>query len=379
MLEFIPSDEEHGQRRRIYAHAFSDQAIRKQEPGIKKHIHKLVVKLEANARQAPDEPQDLVQWLHFTTFDIMGELAFGENLGMLDDAKYIPWVAAIVGSFKAFIRMHIFSSHQPFGWLFKMTLQPLVKKKIDDHRAFAAERVNKRLAKEIDQPDIWNLVINAKPERLPSRWAMQEDGMLFMQAGTDTSASALSGMFYYLLKNPDKQAKLVKEIRDSFHSLDDITGDKLARLPYLSACLEEGMRLYPPASNAFERFAPPGGMMVCGEFIPEGMKVGIPHFAAYRFADNWSLPDEFHPERWMGKDSRFANDKREVLQPFLYGPRNCLGKNLAYNEMRLIVAYLIVSFDIEHTKESENWFPHEVYALWQKPPMKLKFTPVAKA
>lgn len=73
MLEFIPSEEEHGRRRRLYMHAFSDQSIKKQEPMLIEHVNGLVEKLRAVTAESK-EPQDLVKWLHFCTFDIMGDL-----------------------------------------------------------------------------------------------------------------------------------------------------------------------------------------------------------------------------------------------------------------------------------------------------------------
>ena len=73
MLEFIPSEEEHGRRRRLYMHAFSDQSIKKQEPMLVEHANKLIQQLRKVTMKS-DGPQDLVKWLHFCTFDIMGDL-----------------------------------------------------------------------------------------------------------------------------------------------------------------------------------------------------------------------------------------------------------------------------------------------------------------
>lgn len=65
--------------------------------------------------------------------------------------------------------------------------------------------------------------------------------------------------------------------------------------------------------------------------------------------------------------SPFYNDKRDVLQPFSFGPRNCIGKNLAYNEMRLILARILWNFDLELCQESWEWNEQKSYALWEKP------------
>lgn len=52
-------------------------------------------------------------------------------------------------------------------------------------------------------------------------------------------------------------------------------------------------------------------------------------FSAYHDARNFFEPESFHPERWLASnttDPRFVNDKRDVMQPFSIGPRNCIGK-----------------------------------------------------
>lgn len=101
--------------------------------------------------------------------------------------------------------------------------------------------------------------------------------------------------------------------------------------------------------------------------------------AVHQSAAYWSLlnfhePDRFVPERWLPatKDdptSPFYHDNRNVVQPFSAGPRNCIGKNLAYNEMRVILARVLWNFDLELCDESLRWNEHKSYTLWEKPPM----------
>jgi cytochrome P450 len=65
--------------------------------------------------------------------------------------------------------------------------------------------------------------------------------------------------------------------------------------------------------------------------------------------------------------SPFHNDSRAVLQPFSVGPRNCIGRNLAYNEMRLILARVLWNFDLELCDESRDWNEQKSFLLWEKP------------
>ena len=93
----------------------------------------------------------------------------------------------------------------------------------------------------------------------------------------------------------------------------------------------------------------------------------VSQLCANQSPTNFLEPLTFAPERWLD-DPKFANDKRGIAQPFSYGPRNCLGKNLAYMEMRLLLAKFVWNFDVVLQPESEGWFERcNCYALWEKP------------
>ena len=69
---------------------------------------------------------------------------------------------------------------------------------------------------------------------------LHSNAATFMLAGTETTATELSGMTYYLSQQPEKLARLKKEVRDAFTSVDEMSMTKLSQLPYLNACIEEG-------------------------------------------------------------------------------------------------------------------------------------------
>ena len=190
-------------------------------------------------------------------------------------------------------------------------------------------------------------------------------------------------------------ALLVEELRSAFKDEDSITVETLAALPYLNACIEEGLRMYPPVPTGLPRKTPEGGALIGDHWIPEGITTAVTQFAAYRSEDNWYQPYKFLPERWLGKDERFANDDHTCFQPFLTGPRNCIGRlrsrssevrlltsftgrNLAYHEARVLLCEVLWNFDLELTKESENWAQQEMYTLWEKPALMVKLKPVAR-
>ena len=109
--------------------------------------------------------------------------------------------------------------------------------------------------------------------------------------------------------------------------------------------------------------------------------IGIPNRVLYRSEAYWKHADEFHPERWLPEGQRpaeFDSDRREGFQPFSYGPRACIAMNLAYAEMRYILARFLWNFDIEGTKQSEKWMDDQkAYLVWDKPGLFVHLKPRA--
>lgn len=206
----------------------------------------------------------------------------------------------------------------------------------------------------------------------------------------------VSGLTYLLAKNPEVREKLIREIRGTFQGPEEITITGVNQCKYLFACIEEALRLYPPSPQPHQRVVPRGGATVAGRFLPEGVVVSIPIYAAARSPRNWARPDDFIPERWMGEVegegqgekggdlALFRGDAREASQPFSYGPRNCIGKNLAYVEMKVIMARLVWHFDVELESSSsgandeDDWFDQKVYTIWEKKPLWVKLHPVQR-
>ncbi|OAG11400.1 cytochrome P450 [Paraphaeosphaeria sporulosa] len=336
----------HARQRKLVSHAFSDKALREQEQILKGYANLLVEQLTKASQHGE---MDLVRFYNYTTFDIMADLTFGEPLGLLQNSKYIPWVAALFGSVRLMTMVGVVKRWPLLDGLLQRYLPRGLKEKRRQHLLFSSERVDKRMQKQTDRPDIWTYVMKeGKGENgemtglLPTQ--LHSNASTFMLAGTETTATELSGITYYLHQHPEKLARLKKEVRDAFTSVDDITMTKLLHLEYLNACIEEGLRIYPP--------------------VP-----------AYHSPSNFKDPDSFVPERWLPEGQHeYSADNKEVFNAFSYGPRNCLGKNLAYHEMRLILATVMLSFDMELNKEADDWAQQECHILWAKPAMMAKLT-----
>lgn len=192
----------------------------------------------------------------------------------------------------------------------------------------------------------------------PSTMMSNEEIMVtfevLMVAGSEMTATVLSGVTYQLLKNPDVLNKLITEIRSTFANSHEITMLSVNHLEYQLAVLYEALRIMPPTAAGLVRVVPSGGEVVGGHFVPGGTKVSVASWAANRSPLNFRDPESFIPERWLG-DVRYVKDRREVSQPFNIGPRGCIGRNLAYAEMRIVLARVLFEFDLELMESSKSW------------------------
>lgn len=94
---------------------------------------------------------------------------------------------------------------------------------------------------------------------------------MLIVAGSETTATLLSAATFFLATNPASLAKLNDEVRSTFQSEDQIDMLSVQNLKYLSAVLDESMRLYPPVPSSSPRMIGKGGDKIIGEFIPEGV------------------------------------------------------------------------------------------------------------
>src|ERR1700761_3461048 len=135
---------------------------------------------------------------------------------MLENSKYTPWVTAIFGSLKAATMLQAVSYLPVISSFINLLLGRYIGHMRDMHFKYSNDRVDRRLARETDRPDIWTLVLRREGDKSLSLGEMHSNGSLFMIAGTETTATLLSGLLYYLLVNPDTMKKLTREIRDAF-------------------------------------------------------------------------------------------------------------------------------------------------------------------
>ena len=315
---------DHSRFRRLLSHAFSDRALREQEPLLQRYINLLIQRLHERCSNGA-EPLDMVKWYNWTTFDIIGDLAFGDAFGCLKDSTYHPWVSIIFDNIKAVSRLNQARRYPSLqGFLARFIPQHSMAA-LRQHVVMTGEKVMQRLEKTDPRPDFLDHIIRAKNGKSMTVNEIKANSNVFIIAGSETTATVLSGTTYQLLRNPEVLQKLIEEVRNKFDTEDQITIASASELTYMLAILQETMRIYPAVPVAIPRQVPKEGAIVEGQFVPGNTKVGVTQWATYHSVQNFTDPERFAPERFLG-DERYASDDREAFQPFSYGPRNCIGK-----------------------------------------------------
>jgi cytochrome P450 len=158
-------------------------------------------------------------------------LTFGESMSLLETQEYNPWLQGI---FDQIFYACVSRAFQYFPLLWNV-VQRLIPKSVHEMAEasvkFSADRVDKRLEMETERPDIFGLVLKHEAGSKMPRHEMHANADLLMIAGTETTATMLSGLTFNLLTNSDAMSRLTKEIRGTFKSGSDIDSDALARLP----------------------------------------------------------------------------------------------------------------------------------------------------
>jgi versicolorin B desaturase len=229
---------------------------------------------------AARETVDFTQWYNMVVFDVIGDLAWGESFHSLRDGKLHEWIPAISLTVKFAMIASVFYE---FGldFLIPLFIPKTIRRQRATNYQFSEEKVNKRIEHGSHSGDFWDrIMIKSADDNMAgegmTRGEMLNNASILVLAGSETSATTLCGMTYFLLSNPEAKERLVGEIRSSFASADDISMRSVGQLPFLNAVFQETLRLYPPIPTHSQRVPPKGGAKVCGKFVPENVCPSLP-------------------------------------------------------------------------------------------------------
>jgi cytochrome P450 len=280
------------------------------------------------------------------TLDVVGSALFGR--GMADLARRIgPTVTAGLRAAERATRVMLVTN--PPWWLARASANvihhaPYLPRPL--HRLQTIMRtvdemvwdvIRDRQAHPIDSDDLLGLLLSVRDEhggRLPLR-RVRDEVTTLMLAGHETTANALSWMWYLLALNTDARDRMLAEVDAALGGARPAASD-LRALPWTAACVQEAMRLFPPAwiipRTAIE------DDVIDGHRIPRGASVLIPIHAIHHDARFWPDPEVFDPERFRPENAR--RHHRSAYLPFGGGRRVCIGISFALMEATLITAMM---------------------------------------
>lgn len=217
---------------------------------------------------------NIVPWFNFTTFDIFGDLGFAESFDCLQNARFHPWIALLFST----VRAASFVISARFYPLIEFLLMKCIPKSLQkvqvNHFQQIVDKVQRRLNWEVERADLMSYVIKHNDEGEGQGMSLGEIQATFMvltTAGSETTATVLSGTINNLIAKPNMLLQLTQEVRSNFAKEGDMTLDALADLPYLNAVINEGLRCCPPIPVMLPRVVPEGGDTVCGMWMPGGV------------------------------------------------------------------------------------------------------------
>lgn len=337
--------------RRAMNPAFSHKALLEHEPMLQSHVDRLMAQF---AKMSRDQGSvDMRKWFTFSIFDVNSDFAFGEDLGCVRRGMYHEWAQFVVDYFYAATIIHQCHKFWPLNTLLAALIPRSVKDRKERHSEASLQRVRRRITTHTDRPDfMFHFLRHAEKEQL-STPVIEAQATIIILAGSETTAIAVTAAAYHILSNQNVYKKLCDEVRSSFASSAEIVlQDVLAKLPYLDAVVKEALRIHPPLANGFTRVVPEsGGVMISGHWVPQTVRTTYPslprsqnpgilwlltslnaqtvvtinHYCANTSARNFRDPHTFIPDRWLD-DSTYDGDKKDVVQPFSVGPRDCPGK-----------------------------------------------------
>ncbi|KAK5230816.1 hypothetical protein LTR47_007371 [Exophiala xenobiotica] len=365
--------DKHAATRRKVASLYSMTSLIAMEPNAVECAQLLVKKFTSFAEKGM--PINLQVWLQYFAFDTIALITLSKRFGFLDTGKDNGGMIAALHSYLSYLSKVgvIHEWHRTFTWI----LSFLPSGGMRYMGGFMQEQVSegqKQKSKGSLEKD------ESKPTddfltKLLRMHALQPDKFSMANvyatcgtnigAGSDTTSVSLAGIMYCLMGNPQSLQKLRQEIDRAIEergSDDMLTFQESQKLPYLQACIKEGLRMHPATGLPMVRVVPKGGATIAGRYFPEKTEVGVNSWVAHANQSIFGVDaEDFKPERWLESAERSSEMNRYIMT-FGAGSRTCIGKNISLLEISVLIPELVRKFDFtlvhpERPLETENvWF-----------------------
>ena len=333
--------------RRVYTKAVQSNNLRAAMPKTYDVMRKVIGIIESAREKGPIDIQKLFLGM---TLDVICAIAFDMNMGGLDGSRDTLDLILAGGH----ITRDIYR-----GSLKSVYCKVFPRSKAGQHQSSVLNKLRnewKLITDEIlarDDPvngeePIWygmkHLTDPETKKRVDYDLLLAEVAGAVI-AGMDTTGHQLSWIFALLATRPDVVNKILDELEHQGlygSTRRDLQFEDLSNLDYLNAVVKEGMRVAHVSSSNFRRRVPTD-MNILGYRIPKGTLIVQPGNRAFNIDTDWSDPESFKPERWLGDDDDICRSHN--LQ-FSTGPRDCPGQKLAMLEMRVAIAVILQKYEI---------------------------------
>ncbi|CAI0476163.1 unnamed protein product [Linum tenue] len=308
------------------------------------------------------EPVDLQDLLLRLTFDNICGLAFGKDPLTLspelpDNGFAVSFDRATEATLQRFIVPELVWQLRK---RLRLGMEPTMSRSLQHIDSYLSDIINTRklelaggrFENDVNPHDDLLSRFMKKKESCSDKF-LQRVTLNFIIAGRDTSSNALSWFFWLVIQNPVVEGKILAEICTVLMEtrgelspdwLDDPLGfEEVDRLMYLKAALSETLRLYPSVPED-SKHAAADDVLPTGDCVPAGSSVTYSIYSMGRMKFIWGDDClEFKPERWMSSDgTKFEAKDAYKFAAFNAGPRICLGKDLAYLQMKSIAAAVLL-------------------------------------
>ena len=345
-------DDLHADRRTKLIPGYSGREIEGMEAAMDNRIEDFCALIERKylSNDTDFRPVDLARICSYFTLEVIYTLAFGNTMGFLEKDED---VYGYLSNQKQMLPIFEWLSTLPS--LEKFLRTPWISRNIMPKKTdktgigllfgFAEDAVAKRRGGKYK-----DMLGSFLEHGITDAEAVQES-VLQVIAGSDTTASTIRMILFYTMTNPLVYRRLKEEL-DSRSTLSTPISDAETReLPYLEACIKEGMRMWPPVVGLMSKVVPPSGANILGHWLPGGTCIGYSAWGVMRKTKTFGADaDIYRPERWLEDASSDEAAKAEMDKSldlvFGYGKNACLGKPIAQIEMRKTVAELLRRFDM---------------------------------
>ncbi|KAI3846875.1 hypothetical protein MKX03_008468 [Papaver bracteatum] len=342
-------------QRQMLSHEFNSTSLRK--------FVEEVVKIEILHRLIPLDLQDIFQRF---SFDTICKLSFGydpsylsPSLEKTEFAVAFEDATSITGERIAQVIPLVWKLNRFFNIVSEKILKQATATIQESARKIIRQKkqeLNENFSPKTSTDDLLSRMV--KDENLDEDF-MIDVAIAFILAGQDTTSAALPWFFWLVSSNPEVEKEILKEI----NQIGDEPGyNDVKDMVYIHAALCESMRLYPPVPVESKE-AENDDILPDGTIIKKGMIVLYSSYAMGRMENLWGLDwNEFKPDRWLQRENVtgklcFVGKDSYTYPVFNAGPRVCLGKEMAFLQMKVIVVEFLRRFHVVPTANGNNIAP----------------------